>query len=95
MLLAAAALLAISAPALLAQRPSQPVAPQAPIEGPDYSIKKDVNLVLLHVSVVNDRGQFVSGLKENDFHVTEDKVDQKISIFSQEDVPVSMGLVID
>ncbi len=44
---------------------------------------------------MNDRGQFVSGLKESDFHVTEDKADQKISIFSQEDVPVSMGLVID
>jgi Ca-activated chloride channel homolog len=92
----AAAILALCAPlALLAQRPSQPSAPQAPSESPDYSIKKDVNLVLLHVSVVNDRGQFVSGLKQSDFHVMEDKTDQKISVFSQEDVPVSMGLVID
>jgi Ca-activated chloride channel family protein len=91
-----AALLVIAAPLLLrAQRPSQPAAPQAPSQGPDYSIRKDVNLVLLHVSVVNDRGQFVSGLKQNDFRVIEDKVDQKISVFSQEDVPVSMGLVID
>lgn len=92
----AAALLVVSAPLLLrAQRPSQPAAPQAPSESPDYSIKKDVDLVLLHVSVVNDRGQFVSGLKQSDFHVMEDKIDQKISVFSQEDVPVSMGLVID
>src|SRR5579864_7999821 len=91
-----AAFLVIAAPLLVrAQRPSQPAAPQAPSESPDYSIKKNVNLVLLHVSVVNDRGQFVSGLKENDFRVMEDKVDQKISVFSQEDVPVSMGLVID
>ena len=37
----------------------------------------------------------MSGLKQGDFHVMEDKVDQKISVFSQEDVPVSMGLVID
>ena len=63
--------------------------------GPDYSIKKDVNLVVLHVSVVNDRGQFVPGLKQSDFRVMEDKSDQTISVFSQEDVPVSMGLVID
>ena len=84
-----------AAPFIHAQRPQQPSAPQAPLEGPDYSIKKDVNLVVLHVSVVNDRGQFVPGLKENDFHVLEDKADQKISVFSQEDVPVSMGLVID
>jgi Ca-activated chloride channel family protein len=45
--------------------------------------------------VVNDRGQFVPGLKQGDFHVFEDKADQQISVFSQEDVPVSMGLVID
>jgi len=88
-------LLVFAAPLLRAQRPSQPSAPQAPLEGPNYSIKKDVNLVVLHVSVVNDRGQFIPGLKEGDFHVVEDKVDQKISVFSQEDVPVSMGLVID
>ena len=91
----AAVILALSAPALRAQRPSQPSAPQAPSASPDYSIKKNVNLVVLHVSVVNDRGQFVPGLKESDFHVMEDKADQKISVFSQEDVPVSMGLVID
>jgi VWFA-related protein len=92
----AALILAIcAAPAIDAQRPSRPAAPQAPLEGPDYSIKKDVNLVVLHVSVVNDRGQFVPGLKQGDFRVMEDKADQKISVFSQEDVPVSMGLVID
>ena len=45
--------------------------------------------------MVNDRGQFVPGLKEDDFRVLEDKVEQKLSVFSQEDVPVSMGLVID
>jgi len=91
----AALIVACAAPLLHAQRPSQPAPPRAPIEGPDYSIKKDVSLVVLHVSVLNDRGQFVPGLKEGDFHVMEDKVDQKISVFSQEDVPVSMGLVID
>lgn len=92
---AATLALALASP-LRAQRPAQPAAPQAPAESsPDYSIRKDVNLVVLHVSVVNDRGQFVPGLKENEFRVVEDKVEQKISVFSQEDVPVSMGLVID
>lgn len=92
---AATLALALAFP-LRAQRPAQPAAPQAPAESsPDYSIRKDVNLVVLHVSVVNDRGQFVPGLKEDEFRVLEDKVEQKISVFSQEDVPVSMGLVID
>ena len=94
--LAAALALALSVSSSLnAQSPSRPAAPQAPAESPDYSITKDVSLVVLHVSVVNDRGQFVPGLKQDDFRVAEDKVDQKISVFSQEDVPVSMGLVID
>ena len=60
-----------------------------------YAIQRDVNLVVLHASVVSERGQFVPGLKEDDFRVLEDKVEQKLSVFRQEDVPVSMGLVID
>jgi VWFA-related protein len=54
-----------------------------------------VNLVVLHASVISERGQFVPGLKEEDFHVLEDKTEQKLSVFRQEDLPVSMGLVID
>jgi len=54
-----------------------------------------VNLVVLHASVVGEHGQFVPGLKEDDFHVFEDKAEQKLSVFRQEDLPVSMGLVID
>ena len=51
--------------------------------------------MVLHASVINERGQFVPGLQQDGFHVYEDKVEQKISVFRQEDVPVSMGLVID
>ncbi len=60
-----------------------------------YSIKRDVSLVVLHTSVFDDRGRFVDGLKEENFRVLEDKVQQKLSIFKREDIPVSMGLVID
>jgi VWFA-related protein len=59
------------------------------------SIKVDVNLVVLHTSVLDDRGKFVDGLKEENFRVFEDKAEQKLSVFKREDVPVSMGLVID
>jgi Ca-activated chloride channel homolog len=84
-----------------AQQPAQPPpperspAPSAQSQGGGYAIQKDVSLVVLHVSVVNDRGQFVPGLKEEAFRVAEDKAEQKVSLFRQEDVPVSMGLVID
>ena len=76
----------------------QPPAPSAPPQesSPDtYKIRTQVNLVVLHVSVLNDRSVFVPGLMEDNFRVMEDKVEQKLSVFKQEDVPVSFGLVVD
>jgi Ca-activated chloride channel family protein len=51
--------------------------------------------VVLHVTVADEKGQFVDDLKEGNFRVFEQKVEQKISFFSRDDVPVTMGLVID
>lgn len=76
------------------QAPAPPPA-QREQEPSGYAIQRDVNLVLLHASVVNSRGQFVPGLKQESFRVLEDKIEQKISLFHQEDVAVSLGLVID
>ena len=45
--------------------------------------------------MLDDRGKFAEGLKEENFRVFEDKAEQKLSVFKREDVPVSMGLVID
>jgi Ca-activated chloride channel family protein len=76
---------------------AQPVPPgQDPNAGKQGSIiKVDVGLVVLHTSVLDDRDKFVDGLKEDNFRVFEDKVEQKLTTFKREDVPVSMGLVID
>lgn len=54
-----------------------------------------MNLVVLHTTVLDDRGRFAEGLKEENFRVFEDKAQQKLSVFKREDIPVSMGLVID
>jgi len=54
-----------------------------------------VNLVVLHTTVLDDRQRFADGLKAENFRVFEDKVEQKLSVFRREDLPVSMGLVID
>jgi Ca-activated chloride channel family protein len=59
------------------------------------NIKINVNLVVLHTTVLDDRQRFADGLKPENFRVFEDKVEQKLSLFKREDVPVSMGLVID
>jgi Ca-activated chloride channel family protein len=91
--------------AAFAQIPLQSSAPTPPGQTPAQSgatpgqaggrIKVDVNLVVLHTSVLDDRGKFVDGLTQENFRVYEDKVEQKLSIFKREDIPVSMGLVID
>jgi Ca-activated chloride channel family protein len=76
---------------------SKPPAPSAPQDnsGEGFKIKSQTNLVVLHVSVLNDRSVFVPGLMEENFRVLEDKAEQKLSVFKQEDVPVSFGLVVD
>src|SRR5712664_1983428 len=85
---------------VFAQIPIPNSAPPPPGQDPNAgkqgsSIKVDVNLVVLHTTVVDDRQRFADGLKSENFRVFEDKVEQKLSVFKREDVPVSMGLVID
>src|SRR5712671_5961296 len=88
-----------SAGVALAQIPSVPNAPPPPPgqsgSGQDSKIRVDVNLVVLHTTVMDDRGRFADGLKQENFRVLEDKVEQKLSLFKREDIPVSMGLVVD
>jgi Ca-activated chloride channel homolog len=61
----------------------------------DFKIGVNVDLVVVHTTVVDKNGQFVAGLKKENFRLFEDSVTQNIVSFSQEDVPVSMGIVID
>ena len=60
-----------------------------------YAIRTNVDLVVLRASVRDHKGAPVSGLAQEDFQVYEDKVPQQIESFSHEDVPVTVGLVID
>ena len=61
----------------------------------DYTLKVDVDLRLLHVTVFDWKDRLVKGLKQENFLVYEDKIQQEISLFKVEDIPVSLGLVID
>ena len=64
-------------------------------EGKPYTIDVSVDLVVLHATVRNGRGVLVSGLGKDDFRVYEDGVLQQIKHFSQEDIAVTVGLVVD
>ena len=73
--------------------------PPPPTEGSSEqkgsTIKSTVEMVVLHVSVTDDRGQAVDNLSGKSFRVFEDKVEQKVSLFSHDDIPLTMGLVVD
>jgi len=58
-------------------------------------IKKDVNLVLVPVSVTDDMQRLVVGLASSNFQIFEGKKPQRIQHFSSEDAPVSVGIVVD
>ena len=60
-----------------------------------YVISGTVNLVELPVTVRDSNGRFVSGLEQPDFQVYENGVMQDLSLFLNEDVPVTAGLVVD
>jgi len=72
-----------------------PQAPQPQSGEKGYTIGVNVDLVLMYTSVFDKNGRFISGLKKDSFKVYEDGVEQKVSTFSQEDVPVSMGILLD
>ena len=60
-----------------------------------YTIGVNVDLVLMYATVFDKKGDFVGGLQQDNFKVYEDGVEQKIASFSQEDVPASMGILMD
>lgn len=53
------------------------------------------DLITLTVTVTDTYGRFVTGLGKNAFTVFDDKTQQEISFFSDEDAPVSLGIVFD
>jgi len=65
------------------------------LDNSDYRLTVDVELVQLPVSVIDKHGLPVRGLRQEQFTVYEDKVEQNVALFKQEDVPLSVGLVID
>ena len=65
------------------------------VEDRSYKLTVDVELVQLPVSVLDKHGLSVPGLPPESFRVYEDKVLQDISLFKQEDVALSVGLLID
>jgi len=60
-----------------------------------FKISVNVSSVVLHATVQSHKGTPVSGLGKDDFQVFEDGVLQPIEFYSHEDIPVTVGLVLD
>jgi Ca-activated chloride channel homolog len=59
------------------------------------TIRKHVDLVLVPVTITDQRDRLITGLEADDFQLFEGKQQQQIKHFSSEDVPVSLGIVLD
>jgi Ca-activated chloride channel homolog len=79
------------------QAPTEPPsAHQTPdSDGGGFVFKKNVEEVVLHATVFDDKQRFVTNLEKNAFTVYEDGHPQTITSFRHEDIPVSIGIVVD
>jgi VWFA-related protein len=69
-----------------------------PVQGQDQgsgAIRVDVNLVVLDATVKTKDGQIMANLKKEDFKVREDGIDKKIELFSRDELPLNVALVLD
>jgi Ca-activated chloride channel family protein len=60
-----------------------------------FVFKKDVQEVVLHASVLDDKHHFVPDLGRDNFVVFENGQPQQVTFFHREDIPVALGIVID
>jgi Ca-activated chloride channel family protein len=57
--------------------------------------RSDTRLVVLHASVTDRKGKLITNLARNEFKVFENGQPQEVKIFRREDIPVSLGILID
>jgi len=68
---------------------------QSALEDTQDALKLNTDLVNVVVTVTDRSGQAIDGLQKESFRVSDDKVEQPISFFSEEDTPVSVAIVFD
>lgn len=89
----ALALLVFTAP--LIAGPQNPINTKRQELNNHTAINIDVEMALVNVTVEDPQGHTVGGLDKQNFKIYEDGIEQKISAFSNEDVPISIGVLFD
>jgi Ca-activated chloride channel family protein len=67
----------------------------SPLAKPDDKVQLETAIVNVTISVTDNYGRFVTGLTKEHFEVFDNKVKQTIAHFSDDDAPVSLGIVYD
>ncbi|HTS47280.1 MAG TPA: VWA domain-containing protein [Bryobacteraceae bacterium] len=78
---------------LLFAQPARPPAAQQSQEDPTF--RADTRLVILPISVSDKSGKLITDIPQKAFKVYENGAEQPIKIFRREDVPISLGIIID
>jgi VWFA-related protein len=103
-LLTAILFLAASFAAMKAQQPWQGAGSASPAQdapvsaqqsGAQTRIRIPVNLVIVPVTVKDGAGRLVPDLRQDEFRIFEDNIEQKIGFFRADVVPISMVVLID
>jgi Ca-activated chloride channel homolog len=72
-----------------------PPKPAPPANAVGKPLLRSVNMVLVPVTVLDPYQRLVTGLEADNFRVYEDGVQQEIVHFSEDDVPISIGVIFD
>lgn len=86
--LAVAALLSVIAGAQVSQ-------PTHERPGDEYTLELNADMVALSATVLGHHNELVSGLGKDDFQIYENGILQQIKQFSHEDIPVTVGILVD
>jgi Ca-activated chloride channel family protein len=71
-------------------------APNQETQGQDENVLRvNVNLVMLDATIKNKSGHIMNDLKKEDFELREDGVVQKLDVFSRDELPLNVALVLD
>lgn len=82
-------------PAIAAEAKAAGVSVDPSLKTHTKPIRKDVDLVLVPVTVTDPMSRLVTGLEKNNFALTDNGQLQEIKHFSSEDAPVSLGVIFD
>ena len=77
------------------QPPAKPPAQQPPQQPGEVAISVDVPVVQVDVVITDNRGNYITGLKKENFRILEDKVPQQVTNFAPSEAPITIVMLME